>query len=85
MAETYQAAEYHARIRDLPASDRPRERLRDAGPGALSNPELLALVLRTGAARESAWAIALRRARRSAGRAGRAAAGLARPCARHGV
>jgi DNA repair protein RadC len=41
-------------IRDLPASDRPRERLRDAGPAALSNAELLAIILRTGGAKQSA-------------------------------
>ena len=41
-------------IRDLPATDRPRERLRDAGAQALSNPELLAILLRVGSAKESA-------------------------------
>lgn len=85
MAETYQAAEYHARIRDLPASDRPRERLRDAGPGALSNPELLAIVLRTGAARESALAIASRMLSRYDGLAGLARAGFSELCAERGL
>lgn len=41
-------------IRDLPESERPRERLRDAGPAALSNEELIAILLRTGNAKESA-------------------------------
>lgn len=41
-------------IRDLPATDRPRERLRDAGAQALSNAELLAILLRVGSAKESA-------------------------------
>jgi DNA repair protein RadC len=41
-------------IRDLPPSDRPRERLRDAGPAALSNAELLAIILRVGGAKQSA-------------------------------
>jgi DNA repair protein RadC len=36
------------RIADLPERDRPRERLWRSGAGALSTPELLALVLRQG-------------------------------------
>jgi len=47
-------------IRDLPATERPRERLRDAGPSALSAAELLAILLRTGTAKESALAQAAR-------------------------
>ena len=42
------------RISDLPSSERPRERLLRLGPGALSNEELLALLLRTGIPGESA-------------------------------
>jgi DNA repair protein RadC len=41
-------AEYRLRIRELPDSDRPRERLRDQGPAALSDAELLAILLRVG-------------------------------------
>ena len=37
-------------IRDLPAADRPRERLRDFGAQALSSTELIAILLRTGTA-----------------------------------
>lgn len=47
-------------IRDLPATERPRERLRDAGPQALSNAELLAIMLRVGSASESALSQATR-------------------------
>ncbi|MCJ7566670.1 MAG: DNA repair protein RadC [Anaerolineales bacterium] len=36
------------RIMDLDSGDRPRERLAALGPGALSNAELLAIILRTG-------------------------------------
>lgn len=36
------------RIADLPASERPRERLARLGPGGLSDQELLALVIRSG-------------------------------------
>jgi len=42
------------RIQDLPSEERPRERLLRLGPGALSNEELLALLLRTGIPGESA-------------------------------
>jgi DNA repair protein RadC len=42
------------RITDLQASDRPRERLAALGPGALSNPELLAILLRVGVKGENA-------------------------------
>ena len=45
--------EYVTMIRDLPRGERPRERLRELGPGALSNGELIAILLRTGTAGES--------------------------------
>lgn len=41
-------------LRDLPVSDRPRERLSRSGPDALSDAELLAVVLGTGARGEGA-------------------------------
>jgi len=44
-------------IKDWPEEDRPREKLLDKGAGALSETELLAILLRTGNAStgESAW------------------------------
>jgi DNA repair protein RadC len=39
---------YNPRMIDLPQDDRPRERLFARGPAALSNAELLAIILRTG-------------------------------------
>src|SRR5262245_10215206 len=48
MAETPFRPQYNVRIRELPSSQRPRERLRDLGPSALTNAELLAIILRTG-------------------------------------
>jgi DNA repair protein RadC len=42
--------EYHLRIKELPPSEQPRERLRDYGPAALSDAELLAILLRVGVA-----------------------------------
>ena len=45
-------------IHDLPAEERPRERLKKFGPQALSGPELLALVIGRGIAGRSALIIA---------------------------
>jgi DNA repair protein RadC len=42
------------RIADMAPDDRPRERLKQIGSGALSTPELLAVLLRTGVSGESA-------------------------------
>ncbi len=42
--------EYHLRMSQLPQGERPRERLRDHGPEALSDAELLAILLRVGVA-----------------------------------
>ena len=47
-------------IRDVPQEERPRERMLQHGPQALSNAELLAILLRTGTARESALSLAQR-------------------------
>jgi len=47
-------------IRDLPASERPRERLEQYGPESLSTAELLAIVLRVGSRGESAVRLAER-------------------------
>ena len=47
------SSEYNVRIREIPSSERPRERLRDLGAAALSTAELLAIILRTGSARQS--------------------------------
>ena len=40
-------ADYHLRMKELPSSEQPRERLRDHGPTALSDAELLNTRLRT--------------------------------------
>jgi len=47
-------------IRELPSQERPRERLMRAGPEALSTPELLAIVLRTGTQKENVLSISSR-------------------------
>lgn len=48
MAEQSQSVEYHPRIKEMPTSERPRERLIHYGAGALSTAELLAIILRVG-------------------------------------
>ena len=45
-------------IKDMPARERPQEKLMFAGPGSLSNAELLALVIRTGTSEKSAVQLA---------------------------
>ncbi len=47
-------------IRDLPTSERPRERLRDHGAAYLSNAELIAILLRTGTTAENVLNLASR-------------------------
>jgi DNA repair protein RadC len=51
---------YHPLIREMPTEERPRERLRLRGPGALTNPELLAILLRTGSKGENVVSLATR-------------------------
>jgi len=46
--DTQPAQPAQPRINDMASEDRPRERLAQAGPEALSNAELLAILLRTG-------------------------------------
>ncbi len=46
------------RIKDLPGSERPRERMADLGPDALRNSELIAILLRTGVRGGSAIQVA---------------------------
>jgi len=47
-------------IRDLPLEERPREKLMNHGAEALSNAELLAILLRVGSQNESAVQVATR-------------------------
>ena len=57
MAQT-SSPEYNVRIREIPSSERPRERLREHGPAALSNAELLAIILRSGTSKQSVLTLA---------------------------
>jgi DNA repair protein RadC len=51
---------YHITIQDLPMGERPRERLHYYGPTALSNAELLAILLRVGRPGENAVSLGTR-------------------------
>jgi DNA repair protein RadC len=51
---------YTLMIRDMAEQDRPRERLQQVGPGAVSTAELLAIVLRTGSGGENVLRLAER-------------------------
>ena len=77
--------EYRPTIREMPAEERPRERLRDYGAGALSNGELLAILLRTGSAKENVLGQAGRLLTAWNGLAGLARVSFAELCATHGV
>ncbi len=77
--------EYHPTIHQLPVSERPRERLRDAGASYLSNPELLAIILRVGTASENAIRLAERLIAKFKGLDGLSQASFVELCAEHGV
>lgn len=47
-------------LKELPEDERPREKLRLRGPGALSNAELLAIILNTGSRGESVMTLSQR-------------------------
>jgi DNA repair protein RadC len=52
--------EYRLRMKDIPASERPYEKLEKYGPETLSNAELLAVIIRTGSSQETSVALAQR-------------------------
>ena len=56
---------YTTLIRDMPEGERPRERLAQYGAGALNNPELIAILLRTGMKGESVFNMSYRLLRNS--------------------
>ena len=73
------------RIRDLDESERPRERLEALGPKALSNAELLAILLRVGVHGESAVQMGQRLLRELGGLAGIHRASFEDVCSQHGI
>ena len=79
------ATEYHLTIQDLPEGERPRERLEHHGADALSNAELLAIVLRTGIVRENVLQVATRLLVRYGGLTGLAQASFQELCQERGL
>jgi DNA repair protein RadC len=73
------------RITDLAETDRPRERLALLGPRALSNAELLAILLRAGVPGENAVQVGHRLLDRLGGIAGIHKASYSEVCSQHGV
>jgi DNA repair protein RadC len=71
-----ETAVYHPMIKDMPATERPRERLRDYGPGALKTAELLAIILRTGTKGQNVLSLAESLVARYGGLSGLARANL---------
>ena len=78
-------APYQIRVAELPENERPRERLQRLGAGALTTAELLAIVLRTGSAREDVLALAGRLLAEHGGLRGLAAADLPTLSTIHGL
>lgn len=76
---------YTTMIRDLPRGERPRERLREYGPGYLSNAELIAILFRTGVTGENVLNLAVRLLSRFRGLAGLARASFNELCSLKGV
>ncbi len=80
-----EVVEYQPLIKELPAQERPRERLKQYGAASLSNAELLAVIMRTGAASESVLNLSTRLLARFGGLSGLAKAGFGELCQEHGV
>ena len=77
--------EYHATVHDLPSDERPRERLRNYGPQALSNAELLAIILRTGTTRDNVLELAGKILAKYAGLAGLMRIEFSELCSEYGL
>ncbi len=77
--------EYHATVHDMPTGERPRERLRIYGPQALSNAELLAIILRVGTARDNVLELAGKLLAKYDGLRGLLRADFGELCHEHGL
>ena len=76
---------YQPTIRQLPASERPRERLRQHGPRYLNNAELVAILLRTGIVGENAISLGARLIAEFEGLGGLARAAYGELCSQRGL
>ncbi len=76
---------YHITIREMPSGERPRERLQNYGASALSNTELLAILLRTGIKGENVLNLSARLLTEHGGLLGLAKANFSELAARKGL
>jgi len=76
---------YRPTIKEMPETERPRERLARYGAGALSTVELLAIILRTGVAGNNVVNMALGLLTRYGGLNGLARASFAELCGEYGM
>ncbi len=83
--ELPQAISYSTMIRDTPATERPREKLKNFGPDHLSNAELIAILLRTGVKGEGVVTMSQRILHRFGGLPGLARTNFVELCAEHGI
>src|SRR6266478_9847902 len=77
--------DYHATVRELPSNERPRERLQHFGPQALSQAELLAIILRTGTRGDNALELANKLLTKYGGLPGLVRADFRELCAEYGM
>jgi len=77
--------EYHPTIHDMPTEERPRERLRNHGARALSNAELLAIILRTGTTQDNVIELASKLLFKYGGLGGLMRAEFMELCAEYGL
>ena len=84
MAQSSQV-QYRSMIRDLPLTERPRERLKNYGSSSLSNVELLAILLRTRSSGEGVISVASRLLSRFRGLPGLARTSFSELCTERGV
>ncbi len=80
-----QIIEYNPLIRDLPLDLRPRERMLQAGPSALSTAELLAIILHVGGRGESVLRMSERLLTQFRGLSGLAQANFSELCTVRGI
>src|SRR5260370_3330116 len=77
--------DYHATVRELPSHERPRERAQHVGHQALSQAELLAIILRTGTRGDNALELANKLLSKYGGLPGLVRADFRELCAEHGM
>ena len=77
--------QYRLTIKELPADERPREKLKLRGAASLSTGELLAIILRTGVVGETVTDVAQRLLRDYGGLLGLSRADYADLCREHGL